>query len=99
MSRCDQRWIAKLSYALQSIDDIEHYVFNLSQEEFLRDRMCIHATERNLEIIGEAVNRIPDQIKNLYPHIPWADIYGMRNILSHGYDTVDSKTIWETVKY
>ena len=45
--------------------------------------------ERALEIIGEAANRVPRDVQAQFPQIPWAAIIGMRNILIHGYDTID----------
>lgn len=45
--------------------------------------------ERALEIIGEAANRVPRDVQAQLPQIPWAAIIAMRNILIHGYDTID----------
>jgi uncharacterized protein with HEPN domain len=91
-----EKWLVKLEHALRAIDDIQKYLSGFSYETFARDRMRMQAVERNLEIIGEAINHIPEDIQRLYPHISWSDIYGMRNILSHGYDIIDTGTVWET---
>jgi len=48
----------------EAIAKIERYVASLSLEEFLRREMAIDATVRNLEVIGEAVKRIPEHVKN-----------------------------------
>jgi len=52
---------------------------------------------RLVEIIGEAAARIPSDLRDRLPGIPWADVVGMRNKLIHGYDTVDLDILWDTV--
>lgn len=43
------------------------------------------ALQRSMEIIGEAVKQIPDEIRIQYPNIPWRSIAGLRDVLSHRY--------------
>ena len=52
-----------------------------------------NATLRQLEIIGEASNRISSQILDNNPDIPWARIIGLRNLVIHEYFGVDDFTI------
>ncbi len=54
--------------------------------------------ERLLEVIGEAANRIPKEVQVQFPQIPWAPIIGMRNILVHGYDSIDPAKLWQAAK-
>ncbi len=69
-----------------------------SFDEFRSDRVLVLATERLIEILGEAANRISSERKEIHPEIPWRDIVGMRNKVSHGYDIVEERYLWETVK-
>lgn len=53
---------------------------------------------RRLEIIGEAVKGIPDELRAAYPDTPWSDIAGARDVLIHEYFRVDLELAWEMVK-
>ncbi len=57
--------------------------------------MIVDAVSRNSEIIGEAARKIPSEIQNKYPSVPWTKMYRPRNIVSHEYLRVDHETLWE----
>ncbi len=80
-----------------SIKKIESFISGISEDQFSTDDKTIFAVTRALEIIGEAVNKIPEEIKEKYPEIPWKDIYGMRNVLIHAYFGVDLNVLWKTL--
>mgnify|MGYP001559838187 CR=1 FL=1 len=77
---------------------ITSYTKNLDQSQFARSQITIDAVIRNLEIIGEAVNKIPGKIRNENDEIPWKDIVGLRNKVIHEYFEVNVPIIWKTVK-
>jgi len=81
-----------------SIGKIETYVRGMSWEEFAADQKTIDAVVRNLEIIGEAANRLPEETRARYPGIPWDEMVGMRNKIIHEYFGVDLEILWETVQ-
>ncbi|MGH9625587.1 MAG: HepT-like ribonuclease domain-containing protein [Bryobacteraceae bacterium] len=56
------------------------------------------AFERTMEVLGEAVKRLPEDLVRRYPQVPWHLVAGMRDKISHGYDTVDYQLLWDTVK-
>ena len=72
---------------------------NLTLQEYLDSEITQAAIERKFEIIGEAVNQLskdkPELVKSI-PHAP--EIVGFRNVLIHGYATIDSKIVWQTVQ-
>jgi uncharacterized protein with HEPN domain len=53
---------------------------------------------RHLQIIGEAASKLPEEVRNLAPDIPWHKIIGMRNILVHDYFAIDLDAVWNTVQ-
>ena len=66
--------------------------------DFAGDRKTLDAMIRNLEIIGEAVKKIPPDIRAEMPDIEWQRIAGLRDILAHAYFAVDTDIIWDILK-
>lgn len=61
---------------IESAQKILDYTIGLTYDEFKADSMRVDAVIRNFEIIGEAANRLPDQIKDELPNIDWHKIRG-----------------------
>jgi len=80
-----------------SIRAIESFVEGLSQEDFKKDRKTFSATIRELEIIGEAVNNISDELKQKYLHVLWQEIRSFRNKIVHEYFGVDIRIVWDVI--
>ena len=70
------------------------YTDGLSFEQFLSDDKTVDAVIRNFEIIGEAANRLPEEIRDRYPNIDWHRIRGFRNRIVHDYMGIDYKIVW-----
>jgi uncharacterized protein with HEPN domain len=83
---------------LYCIDHITSYTANLSFEDFTSNFMVIEACLYNIQIIGEAVTQLPDDVKNNNPNIPWGLIKGMRNRLIHEYFGTDLPVVWNVIK-
>lgn len=66
------------------------------REELDRDKMLSFALTRAIEIVGEAASKISPETREQHPHIPWADIIGMRHRLVHAYADVDHDILWAT---
>jgi len=79
----------------ESAEKIIDYTRNLSFEEFCKDNKTIDAVIRNFEIIGEASNLLPDEIKDKYTEIDWHRIRGFRNRIVHDYFGVDLQIVWK----
>jgi uncharacterized protein with HEPN domain len=90
--------IPHLEDILSSISWIEDYSSGLTLEEILGNQMVQDAIVRRIEIIGEAVGRLPDNIKKENALVPWQDIKDMRNKLIHDYGHVDMELVWAVVE-
>jgi uncharacterized protein with HEPN domain len=86
-----------LSDILDAIDRIPQYIEGLSFDSFSEDQKTIDAVVRNLEIIGEAANRLPDEFKEKHPEVEWYKVVGLRNRIIHDYFGIDLKIIWQII--
>lgn len=94
--------VRKLLLDLQiSCDEILEFTKGKTFEDFIGDRVLQLATEREFEIIGEALARLERlDSEELEKKIPeFRKIIGFRNILAHGYDIVDEASLWDFVVY
>ena len=80
---------------LDSCKKILEYTKEITFEEFEIDNKTIDAVIRNYEIIGEASNLLPDEIKEKYLEVDWDRIRGFRNRIVHDYFGVDLQIIWK----
>ena len=62
-------------------------------EGLLADWVATAAAERFFEIVGEAVKRLPMDLRERYPAVPWKEIAGTRDRLSHGYDDINYEVL------
>jgi len=66
----------------------------MTWEEFRGDWRKQMLGERLAEVLGEAVKRLPDELRNRHSQLPWKKIAGTRDYIAHGYDSVDYDVIW-----
>lgn len=83
---------------LEAIDKIRRYTAGLSQDTFRRDDKTLDAVVRNLEVIGEAVKKLPAKIRSKHPQVDWKRIAGLRDILIHEYFGIDVEIIWDILE-
>jgi uncharacterized protein with HEPN domain len=90
-----------LLHMLEAADRVFQYTANMNREEFSANPMVRDAVIRNIEIIGEAANNLLEvspEFAARYPSIPFAQIYGMRNRVAHGYFSVSTAMVWDSVQ-
>ena len=83
---------------IEAMNRAEEFIGNIAIEDFAKDQKTVFAVVRALEIIGEAVKNIPENVKTAYPQVPWRSMAGMRNKLIHEYFGVKLELIWKTAK-
>ena len=74
-----------LGEILEAVELLQRYTERLSYDAFAADVEKQDAVVRRLEIIGEAVKGIPEDLWAKYPDVPWRDIAGARDIMIHEY--------------
>ncbi len=98
------RWSGLRDYKLylndiiDAVKKIQDYVKDHDEKSFLEDSKTFDSVLHNFVVIGEAASKIPEKIKDKNPDVNWSGIIGMRNIIVHGYFTIDPNIIWSTIK-
>ena len=83
-----------LTHILECIDLVEDYVSGLNLGGFEERQQVQDAVLRRIEIIGEAVKNLPEDLRRANPHVPWRQIAGTRDKVIHDYLGVDVELIW-----
>ena len=73
------------------------YTDGFDQERFVASGLNYDATLRNLELIGEAANQIPEAIRATMPQIQWRQMIAVRNRVADGYLGLDNDTLWSII--
>lgn len=95
MSKRSARYL--LQDMLDAIDAINTFTEGYSYEQFAEDRKTHDAVIRNVQVLGEAANRIPVEFRDTYPEIEWTKIVRSRHVLVHDYFGIDYEIIWRII--
>jgi uncharacterized protein with HEPN domain len=82
---------------LEAIERIDRYAVR-GREAFERDELIQNWITHQLQIIGEAAARVTARLRKNHPEVPWRQIIGMRNVLTHGYFDIDLGIVWSVVE-
>lgn len=74
------------------------YTEGMGRGSFTAGGLTYDAVLRNLELIGEAATRIPEEVRQTHPEIPWRMIIATRNRLIHAYLGIDDDIIWSIIR-
>ena len=83
---------------LENAEKALSFVKGMDYEGFRQDDKAMYAVIRAFEIIGEASRQIPEDVRTANTEVPWREIAGMRNKLTHEYFGVNTEVVWRTVQ-
>ena len=89
---------ARIEHMLQGVERIKDAMKDVSEEDFFESRILLDAMSFNFAILGEAANKVSDELQAKHPEIPWGDIIGMRNVLIHDYVKPQPKYMWDAYR-
>ena len=87
-----------LNDIVEAADDIARFISGLAPEDFQNSDLVRSAVVQKLPVIGEAVARLSNEIKERNPQVEWAQITGFRNVLIHAYFGIDWDIVWQAAK-
>jgi uncharacterized protein with HEPN domain len=89
----------RLADILENIEAVCEFTEGMQANDLPGDRKTLYAIVRALEIISEAVRRLPVGIRERHPEIDWTAVAAAGNIYRHEYESVDESLVWHTVQY
>jgi len=93
--RRDNQYLADILEAIRRILD---YTQDLTYDGFLRSPMIQDAVLRNLQVVGEATNKLSSTLQANYPDMPWQVMAGMRDKIVHDYFGIDYQVVWDVAR-
>lgn len=96
MSKIDD--LTRLRHMRDAAVEAREFIGDRTRASLNTDRMLTLALVKDIEIIGEAAGRVSDACQAKYPNLPWVEMIGMRNRLTHAYFDVDLDIVWEVVR-
>jgi uncharacterized protein with HEPN domain len=85
--------------AHEAAEAIERFTSGKDLTSFLDDELLRSAVERQFEIIGEALRQLAMSWPDVAAQVPdHRRIIAFRNILIHGYASIDHETVWHVVQ-
>lgn len=94
----EREWQLYLTDMLQFAQHGMQYTEGFDQERFVASGLNYDATLRKLELIGEAANQTPVEVRDSMPQIPWRQVIATRNRIAHGYIGLDNDTLWSIIQ-
>lgn len=81
-----------------AVDRVISYAMGMSWDEYIKDYKTQDAVVWNLEVIGEAAKNLTDEFRRQHPGIPWRDMMGTRDRLTHHYFGINQEIVWQIIQ-
>ena len=81
---------------IECCDHVVDYVNGVREEDYHLNPMLQDALVRNIEVVGEAVKNLSQEIKDNHPDIAWSQIARMRDKIAHHYFRINLDVVWKT---
>ena len=99
MSPRESRDAETVADLIEACGQIIGFTGSAEETAFYRNPETKFATLYQILVLGEAVKRLSSDIRERYPEVPWQDIAGMRDRLTHTYDDINLREVWRTSQY
>ncbi|KOP25564.1 nucleotidyltransferase [Hapalosiphon sp. MRB220] len=87
----------KLADILEAIQRIDRYAIQ-GKQSFAENELIQTWFIQHLQVIGEASRALSNDVRVQHPEVPWSQIIGMRNILTHNYFEIDLDVVWSVIE-
>jgi len=85
-----------LTDIVDAADAIARFLSGVNRQQFLEDELRQSAVIQKIGVVGEAAGKITPELRGRYPEVDWPKIVGMRNLLVHGYFSIQLGIVWMT---
>ena len=88
----------RLEHIQNAILTIEEYAVGKTFDDIVSDKILRHALTWNVQVIGEASNRLSKEFLEAHPATNWRGVIGMRNVLVRDYYQIDEDELWNVIE-
>ena len=88
-------WLLYLDDLIGSAEKIERFVTGRTFADFISNEAVFDAVLFNLQVIGEAAKKLPEQVLAAVPEASGSGPARMRDLIAHRYFALDAEIIWE----
>jgi uncharacterized protein with HEPN domain/predicted nucleotidyltransferase len=85
---------AALLDMVEAIKRINRFIAGATYSDYLENELLRSGVERQLEILGEAANRLTAGFQAAHPDVDWRNAVGLRNVIIHQYDRINDSEVW-----
>ena len=82
---------------LEAIAHIQSFTAEMTFASFQTNPLVQSGVAWQFQVLGEAAGQVERAIQQQYPAVPWRTMRDMRNVISHGYHSIDPAIMWQTL--